>query len=124
MRGAGGALFAGIVLMVVGVLNIVYGIAAVSDSKFYVEDTHYVFSTLHTWGWIAIILGAIEVTASLSLFAGGIYGRIVGIVAATVGAIGALLNVGGAHPWWSLGIFAVCVWVIYSLTVLGEPEPV
>jgi len=124
MRGAGGALFAGIVLMVVGVLNIVYGIAAVSDSKFYVEDTHYVFSTLHTWGWIAIILGAIEVTASLSLFAGGTYGRIVGIVAATVGAIGALLNVGGAHPWWSLGIFAVCVWVIYSLTVLGEPKTV
>ena len=64
MRGAGGALFAGIVLMVVGVLNIVYGIAAVSDSKFYVEDTHYVFSTLHTWGWIAIILGAIEVADS------------------------------------------------------------
>ena len=124
MRGAGGALFAGIVLMVVGVLNIIYGIAAVSDSHFYVEDTHFVFTTLHTWGWIAIILGAIEVTASLSLFAGGTYGRIVGIVAATVGAIGALLNVGGAHPWWSLGIFAVCVWVIYSLTVLGEPKTV
>ena len=124
MRGAGGALFAGIVLMVVGVLNIVYGIAAVSDSHFYVEDTHFVFTTLHTWGWIAIILGAIEVTASLSLFAGGTYGRVVGIVAATVGAIGALLNIGGAHPWWSLGIFAVLVWVIYGLTVLGEPETV
>ena len=124
MRGAGGALFAGIVLMVVGVLNIVYGIAAVSDSHFYVEDTHFVFTTLHTWGWIAIVLGAIEVTASLSLFAGGTYGRVVGIVAATVGAIGALLNIGGAHPWWSLGIFAVCVWVIYSLTVLGEPKTV
>ena len=124
MRGAGSALFAGIVLMVVGVLNIVYGIAAVSDSHFYVEDTHFVFTTLHTWGWIAIVLGAIEVTASLSLFAGGTYGRVVGIVAATVGAIGALLNIGGAHPWWSLGIFAVCVWVIYSLTVLGEPKTV
>ena len=96
MRGAGSALFAGIVLMVVGVLNIVYGIAAVSDSKFYVEDTHFVFTTLHTWGWIAIVLGA----------------------------IGALLNIGGPHPWWNIGIFAVCVWVIYSLTVLGEPEPV
>jgi hypothetical protein len=124
MRGAGAALFAGILLMVVGVLNIVYGIAAVSNSKFYVEDTHFVFSTLHTWGWIAIIVGAIEVSASLSLFAGGTYGRVVGIVAAFIGAIEALLNVGGAHPWWSLGIFAVCVWVIYGLTVLGEPEPV
>ena len=124
MRGAGGALFAGIVLMVVGVLNIVYGIAAVSNSKFFVEDTHFVFTTLHTWGWIAIIVGAIEVSASLSLFAGGTYGRVVGIVAAFIRAIESLLNVGGAHPWWSLGIFAVCVWVIYSLTVLGEPETV
>ena len=124
MRGAGAALFAGILLMVVGVLNIVYGIAAVSNSKFFVEDTHFVFTTLHTWGWIAIIVGAIEVSASLSLFAGGTYGRVVGIVAAFIGAIEALLNVGGAHPWWSLGIFAVCVWVIYGLTVLGEPETV
>jgi hypothetical protein len=124
MRGAGAALFAGIVLMVVGVLNIVYGIAAVSNSKFYVEDTHFVFSTLHTWGWIAIIVGAIEISASLSLFAGGTYGRVIGIVAAFIGAVESLLNVGGAHPWWSLGIFAVCVWVIYGLTVLGEPETV
>ena len=67
MRGAGAALFAGIVLMVVGILNIVYGIAAVSDSKFFVNDTYYVFSTLHTWGWITIIVGAIEISASLSL---------------------------------------------------------
>jgi len=108
--------------MVAGVLNIVYGIAAVGNSKFFVNDTYFVFSSLHTWGWITIILGAIELTAAFSLFAGNVYGRVVGIVAATLGAIGALLDVGGAHPWWSLGVFAVCLICIHGLFVLGEPE--
>jgi hypothetical protein len=122
MRGVGSALFVGILLMVAGILNITYGIAAVSNSKFFAEDTQFVFSSLHTWGWITIILGVIELTAAFSLFAGGVYGRAIGIAAATLGAIGALLDVGGVHPWWSLGIFAVCLVCIHGLIVLGEPN--
>ncbi len=125
MRGVGSALFVGILLMVAGVLNIVYGIAAVGDSKFYVGETHYVFSSLHTWGWVTIILGVIQLTGSFSLFAGNVYGRVVGLVAATLGAIGALLAIGDSgHPWWSLGIFAICLVCIHGLIVLGEPEEV
>jgi hypothetical protein len=93
-------------------------------ANFFVNDTQYVFSSLHTWGWITIILGVIDLTAAFSLFAGGIYGRLIGIAAATLGAIGALLDVGGAHPWWSLGIFAICLVCIHGLVVLGEPEEV
>jgi len=124
MRGVGSALFVGILLMVAGVLNVIYGIAAVGNSNFFVNDTQFVFSSLHTWGWITIFLGVIELTAALSLFGGGTYGRVVGIVAASLGAIGALLDVGGAHPWWSLGVFAICLICIHGLVVLGEPERV
>jgi hypothetical protein len=122
MRGVGSALFVGILLMVAGVLNIIYGIAAVSEAKFFVNDTQFVFSSLNTWGWITIILGVIQLTGSLSLFGGGTYGRVVGLIAATLGAIGALLDIGGAHPWWSIGIFAICIICIHGLIVLGEPE--
>jgi hypothetical protein len=115
-------LFVGILLMIAGVLNIVYGIAAVGNANFFVNDTQYVFSSLHTWGWITMILGIIELTASFSLFAGQAYGRVIGIMAASLGAIGALLNVGGAHPWWSLGVFAICLVCIHGLAVLGEPR--
>ena len=122
MRGVGRALFVAILLMIAGVLDLFYGIAAVSNSNFYASDTGYIFSSVHTWGWITIVLGVIELTAAFSLFGGGTYGRVIGIMAATIGAIGALLNVGGAHPWWAIGVFAICLVCIHGLVVLGEPE--
>ena len=124
MRGVGSAFFVGILLLIVGTLNVFYGIAAVADSSFYVANERFVFGGLHTWGWITIILGVIQFTAAFSLFAGNVYGRVIGIIAATLGAIEALANVGGPHPWWSLGVFAVCLWVIHGIWVLGQPEKV
>jgi hypothetical protein len=124
MRGVGSALFVGILLMVAGTLNIIYGIAAVGDSNFWVNDTQFVFSSLHTWGWITIFLGIIQLIASFSLFAGGVFGRLIGLVAASIGAVGALLDIGGAHPWWAIGVFAICVICIHGLIVLGEPKEI
>ena len=121
-RGVGRAVFVGILLLIAGTLDFFYGIAAVANSSFYVAGERYVFGNAHTWGWITIVVGIILFTAALSLFAGNVYGRIIGLVAATLGAIEALANVGGPHPWWSLGVFAICLWVIHGIWVLGEPE--
>ena len=122
MRGAGSAVFAAILLMIAGTINIVYGIGALGDANVLVNDTRLIFSNLNSLGWALIILGVIQLTAGFSLMAGGTYGRVIGIAAATIGAIGALLGVGGAYPFWSLGIFAICVVVIHGLVVYGEPE--
>jgi hypothetical protein len=123
MRGAGRVVFAAILLLVAGTLNIIYGIAAIDGAHFYDDSTRYVFSSLNTWGWITLILGIFQLTGGFSLFAGGAYGRVIGIAAATVGAVGALLAVGGSFPFWSLGIFAICLWVLHGLVVYGEDEP-
>ena len=122
MRGIGSALFVGVLLLMAGTLSLIYGIAAVANSNFYTNDTVYLFSSLHTWGWITIILGVIEITAAFSLFAGNIWGRVIGLVAASLGAIGALSDVGGAHPWWALGVFAICLICIHGLVVFEPAE--
>src|SRR6202046_600568 len=122
MRGVGGALFPAFLLLVAGPITIIYGIPAIGNASFFVNDNRYVFASLHTWGWITIILGVIQLTAALSLFGGGAYGRVVGIIAATIGAVGALLSISGQYPFWSLGIFAICLIVIHGLAVLGEPK--
>jgi hypothetical protein len=122
VRGEGRVIFAAILLLIAGTLNVIYGIAAISDAHFFTEaGDHYVFSSLNTWGWIIVLLGVLELTGGISLFSGNAYGRVIGISAASVGAIGALLSVSGAYPFWSLGIFALCVIVIHGLVVYGEP---
>ena len=122
MRGAGSAIFAAILLVIAGTLNIIYGFGALDDANVFVNDTRLIFDNLNTLGWVLIILGVIQLTAGFSLFGGGTYGRVIGIAAATLGAIEALMSVGGAYPFWSLGLFAICVIVLHGLIVLGEPE--
>ena len=122
MRGGGRAVFAGIVLLMVGFLNVIYGIGALDDANVLVNDTRLVIDNLNTYGWILIVLGLVQLTGGFSLMVGGTYGRVIGVVAGSIGAIWALLSVGGQNPWWSLAIFALCVWVVHGLIVYGEEE--
>ena len=121
MKGAGRAVFVAILLIMIGTLNIIYGFGAIGNAHFF-DNTQYVFSSLHTWGWITVIIGVIQLTGGFSLFTGGGYGRLIGIVAAIIGAFESLLSVGGTHPWWSLAIFVLCIYILHGLIVLGEEE--
>ena len=122
MRGTGRVVFAATLLLIVGTLNIIYGIGALDGANVFVNDQRYVLTNLNTMGWVLIILGVIQLTGGFSLMVGNTYGRIIGIVGASLGAIGALLSIGGNYPWWSLAIFALCVYIIHGILVLGEDE--
>ena len=122
MRGAGRVGFAGVLLLVVGTLNIIYGIGALDDANVFVNDKRFIFTNLNTMGWVLIVLGVIQLTAGFSLLGGGAYGRVIGIVAGSLGAIGALLSIGGNYPWWSLGVFALCVYIVHGIFVYGDDE--
>ena len=87
--------FAAMLLGLSGTLNVIWGIAAIGNSDFFTANAHYVFSNLKTWGWITLIVGVIELFASASLFQGGGFGRLIGIVAASLAAIDALLSIPG-----------------------------
>ncbi len=116
--GAGWVMFAGIMLLIAGVLNVIYGIAAVGDSKFFVHETQYILSGLNTWGWVTIVLGALQILAAFSIWSGGGYGRWFGIFVASLSAIGALLSI-PAYPFWSLAVFAIDILIIYGLAAYG-----
>ena len=72
------------------------------------------FSSLKTWGWITLILGVIEILAAMSLFSGGGFGRWIGIFAASLVVIDALLDI-RVLPFWSICVFALSVIVVYQL---------
>jgi hypothetical protein len=122
MRGAGRVVFAAVLLLIAGTLNIIYGIGALDDANIFVNDKRYIFTNLNTMGWVLIVLGVIQLTGGISLMAGNTYGRVLGIIGGSLGAIGALLSIGGDFPWWSLGIFFLCVWVVHGILVFGTDE--
>jgi len=111
--------FAGILLLIAGVLNVIYGIAAIGNSHFFTANAHYILSDLNTWGWVTVIIGAIELIAGFSLFSGGGFGRWVGIFAAALASISALLSI-PAYPFWSLCIFALSIIILYELAKAPE----
>ncbi len=120
-RGVGRAIFAAVLLMIGGILNIFWGIAAIGNSHFFVHNQKYVFSNLKGWGWITLILGILELLASISLFGGGGYGRWFGVIVGSLAAIGALLSI-PAYPLWSIAVFALSIWIVYGLLILGSED--
>ncbi|HWH95145.1 MAG TPA: hypothetical protein VNT03_14890 [Baekduia sp.] len=117
-RGAGWLLFAGIMLLVVAILNIIYGIAAIGDSTFFINDTKYILSDLNTWGWVLLGLGVLQLVAALSIWNGNAFGRWFGIAVAALNSIGALMAI-PAYPFWSLAVFAIDILIIYGLAAYG-----
>jgi hypothetical protein len=122
MRGAGRALLAATLLLIAGTINIVYGIGALDDANIFVNDKRYIFTNLNTMGWVLIVLGVIQLTGGFSLIAGNTYGRVIGIIGGSLGAIGALFSIGGSYPWWSLCMFFLCIYIVHGIFVYGEDE--
>jgi hypothetical protein len=117
-HGHGWTTFAGVMLAIVGALNLVYGIAAIGDSKVYVGDVEYVVGDLKAWGWFLVCFGAVQVLAAFSIWNGTQWGRWIGIASAGGNAILQLLWI-PALPLLSLSLFAVDVLVIYALIQYG-----
>jgi hypothetical protein len=111
--------FAGVLLLIVGSLNVIQGIAAISGSRFFVHDTHYVFANLNTWGWIAVCVGAVQVGSGLGVMVRNQLARWTGIVVLSLAAIMQLL-MAPAYPFWAISLFAVDIIAVYALVAHGE----
>jgi hypothetical protein len=114
VQGLGWVAFSAIMLGIAGVWGVIEGILAISSSKVFVADATFVFSGLHTWGWIVLVLGVLCVVAAFSLMAGSEVARWFGITVAGVNGLGQLMFV-HANPWWAMAMFAVDILIIYGL---------
>ena len=111
-------MFAGIMILVVGILNTIGGIAAIDSAHVYAGDAAYVFGSLSMWGWVILIIGIAQLFAAFSIWSGGAYGAWVGVISATANSIAQLFFL-PAFPLWSLAIFGVDLLVIYGLVAYG-----
>jgi hypothetical protein len=118
-RGEGWVAFAGIMIMLAGILNVIYGIAAIDGSAFFTDEGRYViFDDLNTWGWFLLIVGAVQLFAAFSIWSGGEFGRLIGIASAGVSALVILFTV-NAYPFAAFMVFIIDILVIYGLATYG-----
>jgi hypothetical protein len=117
-RGLGLVFFAGVMLLVVGFFNLIEGIAAIAKSHVFVANAAYVLGDLRSWGWVALILGVLQLLAGAGVMVGNQAARWFGVVVIGLNAIGQLFFI-PAYPFWSLLIIALDVVALYGLCAYG-----
>ena len=122
-HGYGLVLFASILLLVVGCFNVIQGIAAIANSHVFTAHAHYVFANQHAWGWITLILGALQLIAAAGVLAGNQAARWFAVAVIGLNAIDQMFFL-PAYPFWSLTIIAMDVVALYGLCAYGSREDI
>jgi hypothetical protein len=122
-RGYGFVLFAGVLLLVSGFWNLIYGIAAIANSHVFVANAHYVFGNLRAWGWVTLIFAILLLVAGGGIMVGNQAARWFGVVVLGLNLIEQMFSI-PSYPFWSLTIIALDVVALYGLCAYGSRENV
>ena len=120
-RWVGWILFAGVMMIVLGMIHAFQGFIALFDNTYFLVRTRSLAIHLDytVWGWIHLVVALFVLGSGIALLNGRRWGRIVGVV---VAVLSILVNIAflAAYPIWSTITIAVDVLVIWALTVHGD----
>ncbi|WP_432058055.1 DUF7144 family membrane protein [Streptomyces sp. bgisy022] len=122
---AGGATFAGVLLLLNGVLAMFQGIAAIVEDDVYARIGDYVYEvSLIGWGWILLVLGVVAAVVGWGILSSREWARATGIALASLSLVAQFLFLPYA-PVWSVIMMAINLFVIWSLAnaVPGSAPP-
>ena len=122
-RGYGLVLFAGVLLLVSGFWNLIYGIAAIANSHVFVANAHYVFGNLRAWGWVTLIFAILLLIAGGGVMVGSQLARWFAVAVLGLNLIEQMFSI-PSYPFWSLTIIALDVVALYGLCAYGSRENV
>ncbi|NUT47361.1 MAG: hypothetical protein HOV94_08625 [Saccharothrix sp.] len=113
---SGGLAFAAVMLFMIGLFQIVAGLVALIDDRFYVVDDDYAFVfDVTAWGWIHLLLGLGLIAVGWGLSTRATWSGVTAIALAVVSSVANFFFI-PYYPFWSLLIIALNAWVIWSLT--------
>jgi hypothetical protein len=113
-------LFAGLMMIMVGIWQALQGLVAIFENEFYVATRNYLFQfDATTWGWIHLIMGLLVAFAGFGLLSGRTWARVVAITLAVLSAIANFLWL-PYYPFWAMLIIAVDIFVIWAIAAHGR----
>ena len=112
--------FAGIVIIIVGAMDVLQGLVAIIKDDYVVATPKGIaILDVTAWGWATVIWGAILIIAALGLLGGAGWARwlaIIGVAVNAIQQIAFMANYPQAYPLWDLVIIALNIVVLYALT--------
>jgi hypothetical protein len=119
--GFGWKVFAGIMILIVGVLNVFDGLVGLTQQNYIQQFTNGqlpVTNNIKTWSWVVLIIGVIMILAGFLIFSGNMFGRIVGILVASLNLLVQLAYL-NHNTFWSFTMILIDILVIYGLAAHG-----
>lgn len=116
--GRGWITFAGVMIVIVAALNVLDGVAAIVNSKFFIGGAKFVISDLRTWGWIILVIGCLQLVVAFGIWAGSQLARWTGVAVVSLNLIAQILFL-PSYPFLSISIIVIDVLVLYGLAVHG-----
>jgi hypothetical protein len=112
----GWVVFAGVMMLVTGAINVIEGIVAlIRRNEIVLAPDHFYVVNLTSWGWTVLIFGAVVGLTGIGLLFGQTWARILGIVVVGLHAVAQVLWI-SAYPLWSLAMLALDTVVLFALT--------
>lgn len=116
----GVTIFAGVLMIMIGVFHAIQGLAAILDDTFFVVGDEYVFRfDVTTWGWVHLVLGVVVALAGFALFRGAVWARTVAVILASVSMVANFVWL-PYYPLWSILVIALDVFVIWAVILHGR----
>ena len=116
----GFTVFAGVMMIMAGAFQALAGTVAIFENEFYATTRNYILKfDVTTWGWIHLLVGLLILFAGFAVLSGQTWGRVIGIILASLSALANFAFI-PYYPVWSLVIIALDVFVIWALAAHGR----
>ncbi|HLU44633.1 MAG TPA: hypothetical protein VKZ67_06405 [Natronosporangium sp.] len=120
----GGLVFAATMLVLIGVWQVLMGLAAILDDGFLLATEAYPYALNTTaWGWLHLVIGVLVLVVGFGLFSNALWARVAGIFLAMTAAVANFFFL-PYYPLWALVVIALSVFVIWALAnapLVSEP---
>ena len=117
-RGEGWVVFAGVMILIAGVLNLLWGLSAIVNSHILINGNEFIIDHRKAWGWVVLFIGVIEILVAFGIWSRQAWARWTGVGIAGLNGIAVLADM-QSYPWWSLALLTIDVLVIYGLVAYG-----
>ena len=113
--GHGMVMFAGTLMLVLGILEVLRGLTALFENTLFVGTPNYIFAfDVTTWGWLHLIWGIVLGLVGAAIITGRLIGRIVGLAIVTIALVLNFVSL-PTYPLWSVIMIALCVLIMWAL---------